>query len=352
MSKALTSFYLANNDTATTLITIVNTAIQFISTEAVSANSQANGALTTGNAIVNGIFGATTLFAGTMLRGGNVQAPANLTIGSNAVFNANVFLFSNSTQSSVFSVGNTSANATNITADNLAVGTNFAINSTSLTFNGSTFTNLATSLAVASLVNAVSTNVGSTGRLNFVAGSQCVINAVANASTNTVDVKISLVANAVITSAGLDTQVQFNDNGAANGLSSFVFLKSSNTLSVSNTIVATNFQLGNVIQTSKLVTINAANTLTQIDAFTITDYRSAEYLLSITDNAANNYAISKMIGLQDGGNFYTTEYAVLTSNSVIGAYTMTANATHAILSYTTSTSANVSIRIKRTLMGV
>ena len=347
MSKTITPVYLANNDTVVTLLTRVNNAIDFISSEAVSANATANGAQTTGNGFITGIFGSNTIVA-TTLRGGNVQSSANLSISSNLISSANIVVISNSTYSGIVLVGNTAANSTTLKSDTLNVGSNFVVNSTSIVFNNTIFSSLSSMIVVANS----GANVGTIGRLNLIAGAQSYINATANANTSSIDITIGFVANGTIGAAGTNSQVQFNDNGAANALNSFIFNKTSNTITVTGNVVTTGIVLVNQFDTSKVVNVIVANTNTIIDSFVLTDYRSAEYLLSITDNAANNFVLSKLIGLQDLGNFYLTEYAVLTSNSTIGSYIPSSNATHAILSYNTVTSANVTIKMSRTLIGV
>lgn len=71
-----------------------------------------------------------------------------------------------------------------------------------------------------------------------------------------------------------------------------------------------------------------------IDSFLISTWRSAVYALSVTDNNANNYQMSKVHVLQSGGAAYATEYGILTSNTAMGNFTATVNSTAAILQFT------------------
>lgn len=72
-----------------TLFERVNELANVVSSEALTANADANGATVSGNSFLAGIFGSTVLAANT-LRGGNVQSSGNLTVTSNATFESNV----------------------------------------------------------------------------------------------------------------------------------------------------------------------------------------------------------------------------------------------------------------------
>jgi len=87
MAKNLTSID-TGTDTFQGWINKTNAIIAFCNTEVVTANSHANGAITTGNGYVIGVFGANTLVC-TEIRGGNTVANTGLTISSNVAFTAN-----------------------------------------------------------------------------------------------------------------------------------------------------------------------------------------------------------------------------------------------------------------------
>jgi hypothetical protein len=106
MSKTITTVN-TSSDTFQIWIDRTNEVINAISTEVLTANSNANGSVTTGNSFLSGIFHATTLTAST-LRGGNVQTSDTLTITSNVVFSSNL------------SVGNSVQNVT-ITSSGISI---------------------------------------------------------------------------------------------------------------------------------------------------------------------------------------------------------------------------------------
>jgi|ERR1019366_481619 hypothetical protein len=80
------------SDTFSALVGKVNelAADESIINVTVAANS--TGEITTGNAVVNGIFSAVSLVATTSLGGGTVTTPANLAISTNVVIGANIFV--------------------------------------------------------------------------------------------------------------------------------------------------------------------------------------------------------------------------------------------------------------------
>ena len=113
MARQLTPINYANNDTPITLITLANDVVNMLASEVVTANASLNGALTSGNGYVSGIFGASVIVAG-QLRGGSVNASANVVMASNLV---------NMNDSIIIKSGNTVINTTAIVVDNLVVNT-------------------------------------------------------------------------------------------------------------------------------------------------------------------------------------------------------------------------------------
>jgi len=103
----------------------------------------------------------------------------------------------------------------------------------------------------------------------------------------------------------------------------------------------------------KSANVNVANTsLNTIDSFLLNTFRAAEYTVVATDNSANNFQTSKILVHYDGGVATMSEYAVITSNTVTGAYAASSNATHALLQYTSTTSTNTQIKFLRTAIAI
>lgn len=111
MSKSIATINVSS-DTFQTLIAQVNTALDLLATEVVTANNEANGALTTGNGYVNGTMSA-LVFAANTMRGGNVQSSQTLNITSNLNLTGNTLSIGNSTvntvvNSSIIKIANSS----------------------------------------------------------------------------------------------------------------------------------------------------------------------------------------------------------------------------------------------------
>lgn len=115
MAKTLSTIDVST-DTFSVLFAQVNSVIDTLATEIVTANNEANGALTTGNAYVNGIMSSVT-FAANTIRGGNVQSSQPITIASNVVVSGTRLQVGNSTinavaNSSTLKFSNASSNLT------------------------------------------------------------------------------------------------------------------------------------------------------------------------------------------------------------------------------------------------
>src|SRR4051812_37605658 len=205
--------------------------VNVIATTVVTANGSANGALTTGNGYVSGIFGASVVAAG-MIRGGSVNASANLIVGSNTWVNGGIL-----------SVGNTSVNST--------------MNSINITVQTANFGN-------------ASVNYFPQSNLSF-----------ANVS----------IADIELTTSGT----------------------------------------GQVV----------------LDYFPLTQFRSAEYVITVKDNTANGYQVSKFLVIHDDGNPVFTEYGLLTTNSALATFTASTNSV-AVLLQMTPLSVNTNVKAIRT----
>lgn len=113
MSTVITQIN-ATADTFQVWLSRTNEVINAISTITVTANGDANGSVTTGNAFVNGVFSTVVMSTGT-LRGGNVQSGATMNIVSNvAVINGSSISIGNTTV-------NTSINSTSMTVASISV---------------------------------------------------------------------------------------------------------------------------------------------------------------------------------------------------------------------------------------
>ena len=85
-----------------------------------------------------------------------------------------------------------------------------------------------------------------------------------------------------------------------------------------------------------------------VDQFDASAIRAAEYSIHVKDNNANGYQLSKILTLHSGnsaasGNAYTTEYGIVTSNSVLATFSANVIGANVVLKVTpTSTNTNIS----------
>jgi hypothetical protein len=89
-----------------------------------------------------------------------------------------------------------------------------------------------------------------------------------------------------------------------------------------------------------------------LDSFAVSDFRSAKYLITMTntDNAGYHQTTEIML-LQDGTNVYMTEYATLSSATTLGV--LNANiASGSVRLYITPSYNNNNIKFQRTLLVV
>lgn len=81
---------------------------------------------------------------------------------------------------------------------------------------------------------------------------------------------------------------------------------------------------------------NIAASTTVVDYFDNNTYRGSEYVLSVQNNTANGYQLSKILVLQDGSsnNAYMSEYGIVVSNNVLGVFSANSNSTHTKVYFT------------------
>lgn len=299
-----------NADTFDNLITKLNLALTAISTQVVTANSNANGSVTTGNTFINGIVFANTLSTSS-LRGGNVQSSANLAIGSNTVITGFASVSQHLLVTTYLTVGTFTVNTTAFSVGNSTVNT--SINSTTIVT-----TDIDTTIA-----NVVS------GTIEILSSNTIAANAV---TVGNVAISTSLMS---IGNSTVNTVVNSTAFAVANGSGTFVVAFGD---SVSNTQLNERFKFGN--------TTTTGTSAQEVDSFLLSAYRTVEYTYSVKDNAANNYMSGKSVLMHFDGGADLNEYAVIQSNSYMGIFSPSTNATHAILSFT-PVSANTTIKFAR-----
>lgn len=164
-------FVNTSSDTFASFVTKVNNVINAVQTEVMTANGNANGSVTSGNAYVNGIVYAQTLCTDTALRGGNVQTSGVLPITSNVSVG-------NSTANVQLGFGTVNVGSISVNSTILAAGANVLIGVTGWSVGNSTVNLVANSLqltAGATTLNSTMVNVATVTSGNHLAGGNVVM---------------------------------------------------------------------------------------------------------------------------------------------------------------------------------
>lgn len=100
---------------------------------------------------------------------------------------------------------------------------------------------------------------------------------------------------------------------------------------------------------SETDTVTSGTATVNVDSWTISTFRTAEYLIQVVDNAANNFQSSKLIVTHNGVTPIWDEYSILTTNTTIATFAAVANSTTVSLQ-ATPVSTNTTIRTVRTTL--
>ena len=166
----------------------------------------------------------------------------------------------------------------------------------------------------------------------------------------------------------MSTKAVTTDSNTATGNAAITGRFTANNISVGNSTVNVIFGSSNTVQQSNgqyflnangswslisaptytLSTTTSGNSVQQIDSYDLSVYQAVEYLISVIDNTANNHLATKMLTLATGptGTVFTTEYALINSNTGLGSFSANSNTTHALIWYT-PTSTNTTVNILR-----
>ena len=106
----------------------------------------------------------------------------------------------------------------------------------------------------------------------------------------------------------------------------------------------------NTLATGHAVRLTTSTTATQnVDTFAATSFRTAKYVISVTDPVNSKFQSTEIMLMHDGTNTYTTEYATLTSNTTLATFTSDITGGNVRLLVTPAV-ANVQINVARTLI--
>ena len=290
----------------------------------------------TGNAAITGTFTADALVANTL-----TFSSTNGSINVNIITTSNIS--TNNLTVSTGSIANLSSNIFSSNTGNVVTLSSNIINSNTanlivISSNNGTFASYVTvgNSTVNAVVNSTSIRV-SNSTINITLTSPTLSQSSNGQYFFNANGTWTLVP---INTSGSNTQVLFNDSNSYNGSAGFTFDKTSNTVTVANSII-----IGTTL--NQYITLTTTGTSTvALDQFATASYRSAEYIISIKDNTSNNYQLSKILLIHDGGTSYITEYGAIWTNTNIATFTSNIQSSNAVL-YVTPTPTNTTIRIQK-----
>lgn len=154
-----------------------------------------------------------------------------------------------------------------------------------------------------------------------------------------------LGANTIVATNIRGGNVQNSSNSTVTFLTNATF--SGEKLEVSSYL---SYGSGQAVVNSGTLTTNSTTTFV-LDSFATSAYRSGKYVISMKDNTANNFQATEILVLQNGGNVFMTEYAVLVSNSTMGTISSNVSSGNVNILYTPTTS-NSTVYFYKTLITV
>ena len=195
-------------------------------------------------------------------------------------------------------------------------------------------------------INAISTAAVTTG--NAVNGSVTVNGAINSNTlvTNNITINANLTVNAIsVGNSTVNTSANSTVLKIANSTAS-ITLSTPSAVQISNGQYYFNANGSWALITQQSSPISNGSYTTSgtgaqtIDSYLMASYTSAEYLVNISDNNANNHYTSKILTAHNGSAVYSTEYAAVTTTATsLGTFSVSTDGTSLLLVFTpTSTS--------------
>ena len=177
--------------------------------------------------------------------------------------------------------------------------------------------------------------------------------------TNGITVKSLIVNTSITTNTLVVNTTTTTGNLTVNSVVTISSSTSNINITVPNTTVVSNGQYflnanvsGSTVPVSSVSTGSVTTSGlsdTTIDSFSTSTYSSAEYLINIKDNNANNFQTTKLLVCHDNGVTYATEYGTLVSNTSLGTFYSSISGTTLSILYS-PTSSNTTLKFSRMII--
>jgi hypothetical protein len=142
--------------------------------------------------------------------------------------------------------------------------------------------------------------------------------------------------------SGLNTEIQFNDEGVLGANASFTFEKSNSRLNVVNT------RINNVFDLSGSSVTTTTTDETVLFSFSAADYGSAKFIIQAKEG--NNRQIAELLVIHDESTAYSTEYAIIRTSENLFNLDVDVNSGNVRLKAISETSNSTSYKILSNLI--
>lgn len=194
-----------------------------------------------------------------------------------------------------------------------------------------------------STILTISSNVLISTGNNFTVGNSTVNTNITNSTISTNS--YITVGNSTVNSFINSTSLSLGNSTVNTSVNTSVIVLGNSSVNVTINSTSINFSSGSILPASVNSQTSGLSTQT-VDSINLSVYRGADYIITITDNNANAFQISRILMVHDTGNTYISEYGIMYTNNQLGSFSADANATHSRL-LITPTSTNTQIKTVR-----
>lgn len=149
--------------------------------------------------------------------------------------------------------------------------------------------------------------------------------------------------------AGNDGDIQFNQGGSFGASSSLRWDNANSRLGIGTTGPFSSIHYEYTALESTSSYVNDTNQ-TVIDSFKVTEIRSANYYIQVTDETTSKYHIAQITVVHDGLNAYKNEYGIVCSDGKLGEFDVLVQGLNVNLLFTPANTSNKTMKVNRTSM--